>query len=67
MSNAQSEESAMAELQIKCPKTGKFVSTGVEMDAAEFGGTPGYEARIRCPHCGETHAWKRTDVINPPT
>jgi len=49
----------MAVVTIMCSKTGDFVSTGLEMDAAAFDALPSKIARMRCPSCGSEHAWAK--------
>jgi hypothetical protein len=42
---------------VRCPATGRELSTGIEMDAATFEQLPEIRARIRCPACGLDHTW----------
>lgn len=42
-----------------CPRTGDFVSTGVELDAERFKAYPPTVSRMRCPSCGSEHAWSK--------
>lgn len=56
----------MAMLQIKCPKTGKPVDTGVDVAASAYKWVQMSENAVGCPHCGKVHTWGKSDVINPP-
>jgi len=47
----------MSSVMIKCPKTGRPVSTGIETEPAVFRKLPRVASRMRCPACGEEHAW----------
>jgi hypothetical protein len=44
---------------IMCPKTGDFVSTGIDLDADRFKAYPPTVSRLRCPSCGSEHAWSK--------
>ena len=52
----------MAMLTIKCPRTGKDVSTGIDIDPDSYEKTPDTLAYTRCPHCGLEHAWWHRDA-----
>jgi hypothetical protein len=41
----------------RCPKTGRELSTGIEMDAATFEQLPDIRSRIKCPICNVDHIW----------
>jgi endogenous inhibitor of DNA gyrase (YacG/DUF329 family) len=47
----------MAILKIKCPHTGKPISTGIETDPESFAHLPDTLAHVKCPECGLEHAW----------
>jgi hypothetical protein len=47
----------MAALMIKCPVTGKIISTGIEVSAEQLGQLPGVRSTAHCPHCGTAHEW----------
>jgi hypothetical protein len=47
----------MSMLLIRCPRTGKEVSTGIETDADSFRRIADVLAFAHCPHCGLDHAW----------
>ena len=60
----------MGVLIIKCPVTGRELSTGVQIDADSFARMPNAVASARCPHCRSEHSWrprdaKLVDVIPP--
>ncbi len=42
---------------IKCPGTGRAVSTGIEIEPAVFRRLPNMSARMLCPACGKEHVW----------
>ena len=47
----------MAILMIKCPHTGRPISTGIEVDPQSFATLPDVLSRVKCPECGLDHAW----------
>src|SRR5262249_22291031 len=49
-------------LLIKCPVTGKEVSTGIETDEHSLELMPDTVAQSACPHCGSDHAWSKFDA-----
>ena len=44
---------------IKCPRLGSFVSTGVEVEPAEFRQLGPKIFRMRCSVCGSEHLWSQ--------
>ena len=44
-------------VMVRCPNTGRELSTGVEMDAATFERLPDIRSQIRCPVCSLDHTW----------
>jgi len=48
----------MSTVMIRCPSTGRTVSTAIEMEAGDFRRLPHIEAKMRCPACGQDHVWK---------
>ena len=44
---------------IACPRTGKFVSTGMELEPNDFETLGPKIFRIRCAACGSEHLWAR--------
>ncbi len=53
----------MPSLMIHCPKTGKPLSTGINMDAASFASSTLTDNTTTCPHCGQPHTWNKADVL----
>jgi endogenous inhibitor of DNA gyrase (YacG/DUF329 family) len=53
----------MAVIKIKCPTTGKELSTGMSMSKEVF-----ERSRVildtagPCPHCGKMHVWEKKDA-----
>lgn len=47
----------MSSVMIRCPATGRSVSTAIETEPADFRRLPNIAARMRCPACGEDHVW----------
>jgi hypothetical protein len=47
----------MSILLIRCPHTGRPISTGIEVDAETFAGLPDVLSYLPCPECGLNHAW----------
>ncbi len=59
----------MGTVAIVCPNTGKLVSTGLLMSAAEFEQAVLAGNDLRCPACGRIHSWSKGDsrlVEEPP-
>src|ERR1700730_5654377 len=49
----------MPVVTIVCPRTGKFVSTGMELEPSEVDSLGPKIFRIRCSACGSQHLWAR--------
>ena len=49
-------------VMVRCPATGRELSTGVEMDAATFERLPDIRSRMRCPACSRDHDWSTRDA-----
>ena len=49
-------------LIIRCPKTGRAISTGREVEIAAFRSTPVFFSRTYCPLCHVTHEWFAQDA-----
>src|SRR6476659_9633267 len=49
----------MGVVKVQCPKTGRQVSTGREMDLASFRALRFHVWRFKCPACGSEHAWSK--------
>ena len=47
----------MSSVMIRCPNTGRAVSTAVEIEPSVFHKLPNIAARMHCPVCGQEHAW----------
>lgn len=52
----------MGTVMIKCPDTGKMLSTGIGMDKASFASASLSKNGVKCPHCGKTHIWDKKDA-----
>ena len=48
---------------VKCPKTGKMFSTGIQADAETVKNLREVQHRSRCPHCGTDHLWLPRDAV----
>jgi len=49
-------------VMVKCPTTGREISTGVEMDAATFERLPDIHSHIKCPLCRFDHDWSTREA-----
>jgi hypothetical protein len=70
------QEALMGTVMIRCPETGREVSTGMQADRDSFRATPVFFARSFCPICNTEHEWfaqqawvcdgdpKREDVLS---
>jgi hypothetical protein len=47
----------MGMVMVKCPQTGRAISTGITADRDSFRRSPVFFARTRCPICHADHAW----------
>ena len=52
----------MGMVMIKCPNTGRDISTGIETDASSFAHVGDVLAHSRCPLCGLEHAWWKREA-----
>jgi hypothetical protein len=52
----------MGVVMIKCPKTGRDISTGITADRVRFNSTPVFFAHTYCPICRATHEWFAKDA-----
>jgi hypothetical protein len=52
----------MGTIMIRCPRTGCAVSTEIETEPSVFACLPEVPRRLRCPLCGEEHAWTTRDA-----
>jgi hypothetical protein len=56
------KEAAVGTLMIKCPNTGRAISTGMAMDGPSFASTPVFFSRTFCPFCRTNHHWFAKDA-----
>jgi hypothetical protein len=49
----------MGVVVMRCPRTGREVATGVEIERDEFQGLKPVIHRMRCPACGSEHVWSK--------
>ena len=47
----------MGTLMIRCPDTGRDISTGLVADRKSFATMPVFFARVLCPLCNTEHEW----------
>jgi hypothetical protein len=47
----------MSSVMIRCPNTGRPVSTAIEIEPSVFRNLPRISARMLCPACGQEHTW----------
>jgi len=47
----------MSSVMIRCPDTGRAVSTAIETESSVFRKLPRVAARMHCPACGQDHVW----------
>jgi hypothetical protein len=64
-------ESSMGTVMIKCPDSGRDISTGMIADRASFGAMPVFFSRVQCPVCNSVHEWFARDAwvceaVDPP-
>ena len=52
----------MGIVMIRCPTTGRAISTGIETDALSFNRTPVFIAHTWCPLCNTDHEWFAADA-----
>jgi hypothetical protein len=56
---AQSVDIAMGMITIQCPRTGKQVATGVEIDKARYDRMRETRFTMTCWLCGQEHEWSK--------
>ena len=49
----------MSAVMIRCPNTGRAVSTQIETEPCVFEKLPSVRSRTTCSVCGEVHVWTR--------
>jgi hypothetical protein len=47
----------MSSVMIRCPNTGRVVSTAIETEPSVFRKLPKINARMLCPACGQEHVF----------
>ena len=52
----------MSVIMIRCPKTGREISTGIECEGDDFKKLPFVIAQTACPSCGCEHSWSKSDA-----
>jgi hypothetical protein len=52
----------MGTVMIRCPRTGRAVSTKIDTELTVFERLPYVSSRLRCPACGEVHVWTARDA-----
>jgi hypothetical protein len=52
----------MGTLMVRCPRTGRDIASGIEIDRLSFERTPAFTGHIHCPHCREEHEWSKIDA-----
>jgi hypothetical protein len=52
----------MGVLMIRCPSTGRAISTGRHVDPAAFRSAPVFFSRTDCPLCHMVHEWFAKDA-----
>jgi hypothetical protein len=55
-------EAPMGTVMIRCPTTGRDISTGIVADRDDFASSSVFFARSHCPICGVVHEWFATDA-----
>jgi hypothetical protein len=48
---------------IKCPETGRWISTGIDVDPETYPAIPEALAKTRCQACGQDHWWSKKDAL----
>ena len=58
----------MGAVMIRCPRTGRAVSTEIETEPSVLSRLPEVASRMHCPLCGEEHVWTASEAwIEEPT
>jgi hypothetical protein len=52
----------MSVIMIRCPETGRDISTNIECDRETFEDLPFIIAQTTCPHCEREHHWSKADA-----
>jgi hypothetical protein len=59
---APGQENGVSVIMVKCPNTGRELSTGIETDQAGFDRLPRMLTYSRCPLCRLEHAWWKREA-----
>ena len=54
----------MGRLMIRCPVTGREISSGIEADRSRFRASAVFFARSYCEFCRVEHEWLNTESID---
>jgi hypothetical protein len=49
-------------VMVRCPNTGRELSTGIEMDAATFERLPDIRSQMKCPVSSLDHNWSTREA-----
>jgi len=52
----------MGIVMIRCPATGRDISTGIKVDRPRFECSPVFFAQTHCPFCRVDHQWFAKDA-----
>ena len=52
----------MGMVMVRCPQTGRAISTGIRIDRESFRRRPVFYSRTRCPACRTDHTWFAQDA-----
>ena len=68
LGSGESGEGLMGAVMIRCPRTGRAVSTAIETEPAVFSRLPQVAGRMLCPDCGHEHTWSASEAwLEEPT
>ena len=52
----------MGTVMIRCPRTGRAISTEIDTEPTVFNCLPVVSSALRCSLCGEVHVWTKRDA-----
>lgn len=52
----------MGIVMVRCPATGRAISTGIQIDRSSFNSTPVFYSQTFCPLCQVEHQWFATEA-----
>lgn len=52
----------MSSVMIRCPNTGRAVSTAIEVEPSVFRKLPNVAGRMHCSACGQEHVWSTSSA-----